>query len=76
MTVPGGTPMMIECVPNFSEGLDRKKVISIVNAMRVEGVHLLDWSLDADHNRSVVTVAGPPLAVVEAAVRAAGAPLN
>ena len=64
--------MMIECVPNFSEGLDRKKVISIVNAMRVDGVHLLDWSLDADHNRSVVTVAGTPAAVVEAAVRAAG----
>jgi glutamate formiminotransferase len=32
----------------------------------------LDWSLDGDHNRSVVTIAGPPQAVVEAAVRAAG----
>jgi glutamate formiminotransferase len=40
--------------------------------MRVEGVHLLDWSLDADHNRSVVTIAGDPSAVVEAAVRGAG----
>jgi glutamate formiminotransferase / 5-formyltetrahydrofolate cyclo-ligase len=64
--------MMIECVPNFSEGLDQRKVLSIVNAMRVDGVQLLDWSLDADHNRSVVTIAGPPRAVVEAAVRAAG----
>jgi glutamate formiminotransferase / 5-formyltetrahydrofolate cyclo-ligase len=35
-------------------------------------VHLLDWSMDADHNRSVVTVAGEPAAVVEAAVRGAG----
>jgi glutamate formiminotransferase len=40
--------------------------------MRVEGVHLLDWSMDADHNRSVVTVAGEPAAVVEAAIRAVG----
>jgi glutamate formiminotransferase len=40
--------------------------------MRVEGVHLLDWSMDADHNRSVVTIAGEPSAVVEAAVRGAG----
>jgi glutamate formiminotransferase len=40
--------------------------------MRVDGVHLLDYSLDADHNRSVVTIAGSPDAVVEAAVRGAG----
>jgi len=43
-----------------------------VAAMRVEGVHLLDWSMDADHNRSVVTIAGSPAAVVEAAVRGVG----
>jgi glutamate formiminotransferase len=63
---------VIECVPNFSEGCDRNKVRAIVDAMRVDGVSLLDWSLDGDHNRSVVTIAGPPAAVVEAAVRAAG----
>jgi glutamate formiminotransferase len=40
--------------------------------MQVEGVRLLDWSMDADHNRSVVTIAGQPAAVVEAAVRGAG----
>jgi len=40
--------------------------------MRVEGAHLLDWSMDADHNRSVVTIAGTPAAVVESAVRGAG----
>jgi glutamate formiminotransferase len=66
------TETIIECVPNFSEGSDRSKVESIVKAMRVDGVSLLDWSLDGDHNRSVVTIAGPPAAVVEAAVRAAG----
>ncbi len=63
---------VVECVFNFSEGTDRKKVRAIVDAMRVDGVSLLDWSLDGDHNRSVVTIAGPPQAVVEAAVRAAG----
>ncbi len=63
---------IVECVPNFSEGADRDKVAAIVRAMQVDGVHLLDWSLDADHNRSVVTIAGAPEAVVEAAVRGAG----
>ena len=63
---------IIECVPNFSEGTDVAKVSQIVAAMQVEGVHLLDWSLDAAHNRSVVTIAGSPAAVVESAVLAAG----
>src|ERR1700749_686347 len=63
---------LIECVPNFSEGSDRNKVRAIVDAMRVDGVSLLDWSMDEDHNRSVVTIAGPPPAVVEAATRATG----
>jgi glutamate formiminotransferase / 5-formyltetrahydrofolate cyclo-ligase len=63
---------LIECVPNFSEGRRPEVVESIVAAMRVEGVRLLDWSLDADHNRSVVTIAGTPAAVVESAVRGAG----
>lgn len=63
---------VVECVPNFSEGLDARRVKAIVASMRVEGVHLLDWSLDGDHNRSVVTVAGEPSAVLEAAVCAAG----
>lgn len=63
---------IIECVPNFSEGKDLAKVSQIVAAMQVEGVHLLDWSLDAAHNRSVVTIAGSPSAVVESAVRAVG----
>ncbi len=63
---------LIECVPNFSEGTDAARVAAIVSAMRVDGVHLLDWSMDADQNRSVVTIAGEPSAVVEAAVRAVG----
>jgi glutamate formiminotransferase / 5-formyltetrahydrofolate cyclo-ligase len=63
---------LVECVPNFSEGKDVRRVEAIVAAMRTEGVRLLDWSMDGDHNRSVVTIAGEPAAVVEAAVLGAG----
>lgn len=63
---------IVECVPNYSEGRDARKVEAIVAAMQVDGVRLLDWSMDADHNRSVVTIAGSPGAVVESAVRGAG----
>jgi glutamate formiminotransferase len=63
---------VVECVPNFSEGTDSRRVEAIVGAMRIDGVHLLDWSMDADHNRSVVTIAGHPSAVVESAVRGVG----
>ena len=63
---------LVECVPNFSEGREPKVVEAIVAAMAVDGVSLLDYSLDADHNRSVVTIVGTPAAVMEAAVRAAG----
>lgn len=63
---------VVECVPNFSEGRDARRVEAIIAAMRMDGVHLLDWSMDEDHNRSVVTIAGDPSAVVESAVRGAG----
>src|ERR1700733_7734426 len=72
MTEPPHNEPIIECVPNFSEGRDARKVKAIVAAMRGDGVRLLDWSMDADHNRSVVTIAGGPSAIVEAAVRGAG----
>src|SRR5580658_7833549 len=63
---------LIECVPNFSEGRNAAVIEPILSAMAVDGVRLLDWSLDPDHNRSVITIAGPPAAVVESAVRGAG----
>jgi glutamate formiminotransferase len=63
---------ILECVPNFSEGISPEIVRQIVQSMRIEGVRLLDFSRDADHNRSVVTIAGAPAAVVEAAILAAG----
>lgn len=63
---------LIECVPNFSEGRDADVLRRIVSTMELEGVRLLDYSLDRDHNRSVVTIAGKPAAVQEAAICAAG----
>ena len=64
---------LIECVPNFSEGRDAAKVDAIVAAMReVDGVYLLDRESDADHNRSVITLAGEPELVAEAAMRGVG----
>jgi glutamate formiminotransferase len=65
---------MIECVPNFSEGRKAETVREIVAAIEsVRGVLLLGWESDADHNRSVVTFAGPDEAVLEGAIRGAGA---
>ena len=63
---------IVECVPNFSEGTDAALVEAILRAMRGAGVYLLDLAMDADHNRSVVTIAGEPAAVVEAAIRGVG----
>ena len=52
---------VIECVPNFSEGRDRKKIDSIVASLAaVDGVKLLDVCVDADHNRTVLTFVGTP----------------
>lgn len=63
---------IVECVPNFSEGTHPDIVREIVRAMRLEGVSLLDWSLDPDHNRSVVTIAGAPEQVMESVLRGVG----
>jgi glutamate formiminotransferase / formiminotetrahydrofolate cyclodeaminase len=64
---------LVECVPNFSEGRDAAIVSALVDAVRsVPDVVMLDQELDGDHNRSVLTFAGPPEAVSEAALRAVG----
>lgn len=61
---------LIECVPNFSEGRNRRAVERIAAAMeQAPGVTVLDCSLDPDHHRAVITLAGEPAGVVEAAVR-------
>jgi len=60
-------------VPNFSEGRDPAKVDAIVYAMSsVPGVYVLDREMDADHNRCVITLAGEPHAVAEAALLGTG----
>ncbi len=60
---------IVECVPNFSEGRRVEVVDEIVSAMLAAGVKLLDREMDANHNRAVVTIAGEPGAVEEAAFR-------
>jgi len=65
-------PALVECVPNFSEGRDKAKVDAILEAMRMDGVYLLDREMDADHNRCVITLVGDPVNVAEAAIRGVG----
>ncbi|MCK4226330.1 glutamate formimidoyltransferase [candidate division WOR-3 bacterium] len=62
---------LVECVPNFSEGQDEKKINLIVDEIKnTSGVWLLDVDPGADTNRTVVTFVGSPDAVSEAAFRA------
>ncbi|MGO8672470.1 MAG: glutamate formimidoyltransferase [Capsulimonadaceae bacterium] len=64
--------MLIQCVPNFSEGRRSGVVQGIVDAVdAVPGVRLVDWSADIDHNRMVVTVVGDPASIATAVVDAA-----
>ncbi len=59
---------IIECVPNFSEGRDKEIIKSITDTIEsVEGIKLLDVDPGEATNRTVVTFAGEPEAVVEAA---------
>jgi len=64
---------IVECVPNFSEGRDGAKVEAIITAM-LDGpdVYLLDREMDADHNRSVITLVGTRDRIGEAALRGIG----
>jgi glutamate formiminotransferase len=62
---------LVECVPNFSEGCNAGTVGAILSAIRaVPGARLLDSSSDRDHNRTVVTIAGSPEVVADAAFAA------
>jgi glutamate formiminotransferase/formiminotetrahydrofolate cyclodeaminase len=63
---------VVECVPNFSEGRDKKIIDALSEAITsVEGVRLLDVEFDSDHNRSVFTFIGGPQQVKSAALKAA-----
>ena len=62
---------IVECVPNFSEGRNQTTVHALVHAVEsVMGIRLLDQTMDRDHHRSVLSFAGEPDAVAEAAFRA------
>jgi glutamate formiminotransferase / 5-formyltetrahydrofolate cyclo-ligase len=64
------TSGLVECVPNFSEGRRPEVLDSILAALTsVPAVKLIDRSMDASHNRAVVTFVGPGDACVEAAFR-------
>jgi len=65
-------PALVECVPNFSEGRDKGRVDAILEAMKMDGVYLLDREMDADHHRCVITLVGDPVNVAEAAIRGVG----
>ena len=63
---------LMECVPNFSEGRDLEIVEKIIDeARKIEGITILDYSSDKDHNRSVLTMIGTPEQVREAAINTA-----
>ena len=62
---------LIECIPNFSEARRPEVIDKIVAAIQsVSEVKVLDRSSDLDHNRTVLTFAGTPAGVEEAAFRA------
>ncbi len=57
---------IVESAPNFSEGRREEVVKQIIaQAEGVQDVWILDWSMDADHNRSVVTLVGSPEPLLE-----------
>ena len=63
--------MLVECVPNFSEGRKGQTVERIARAIEsVKGATVLNRHLDGDHNRSVITFVARPEHIVEAALRA------
>lgn len=67
------TKKLVECVPNFSEGRDKEKVEKIMDCFRgKEGVKLLDYSADQNHNRLVVTIVGELEPVKNAVLEAMG----
>ncbi len=69
LRLSSGEPMnkIVECVPNFSEGRRKEVVEAIGSAIASAGVKILDVQTDVDHNRSVITFAGEPSSVEEAA---------
>jgi glutamate formiminotransferase len=75
--LPGApVPPVALAVPNVSEGRDPATIARLVDACRIPGTRLLAVHSDPDHHRSVITVAGDPLAVQDAMVELAGEALE
>ena len=70
MNLTPESAIIIESAPNFSEGRRPEVVAALVETIQAPGVLLLNSSSDWDHNRSVITIAGPPSAVIEGLFRA------
>ena len=69
-----GCDRIVECVPNFSEGRDERKIASIAGAISsIPGISLLGIDPGAATNRTVYSFAGPPEAVLAAALAGARA---
>ncbi len=68
--------MLFEIVPNLSEGRDLSTIAHACDAVRSTGARLLDWSSDALHHRSVLTIVGDAREVLDAAVALAGVALE
>ena len=68
---------LVECVPNYSEGRRNQVIDAIVAPFRGrEGVHLLDWRADRDHNRLVVSLVGEPAPLQDALMESARAAIS
>jgi glutamate formiminotransferase len=68
---------IVECVPNFSEGRDLDIIEKIVEPFRgKDGVKLLDYQNDEDHNRAVVTVVGEPDPLKDALIESMGVAID
>jgi glutamate formiminotransferase / 5-formyltetrahydrofolate cyclo-ligase len=68
---------LVECVPNFSEGRDKAKMERIIDCFRgQDGMKLLDYSNDTDHNRMVITALGSPEIVKRVMVEAIGTAIH
>ena len=68
---------VVQCVPNFSEGRDLEKIERIVEPLKnKEGFKLVSYEPDGDYNRTVVTLLGDPLKIIEAVVEFTGVVLK
>jgi glutamate formiminotransferase len=68
--------MMFEIVPNLSEGREADTIEAARSAVELTGARILDWSSDAVHHRSVLTIVGNEAEVFDAAIALAGVALD